>query len=204
MNVITGKMSAAWMVQTAVAMHGTYVGYKTSALSPGDTCNWTCDLGQTTNSSFEMLRAAEWVRQSQLVLIRQNRVLRRASKGRLRWSEQFEPRWWLERREAGRAKPAEEETRPSWGELYPGNAWGSRLGGTGVLTVSLDVPFALFTLEHIIGTESLGIQDAVALSQKRRVKCGDVWNLSQDANSETMEKEVDSVCGVFKCAFISP
>lgn len=109
MNVITGKMSAAWMVQTAVAMHGTYVGYKTSALSPGDTSNWTYDLGQTTNSSFEMLRAAEWVRQSQLVLIRQNRVLRRASKGRLRWSEQFEPRWWLERREAGRAKPAEEK-----------------------------------------------------------------------------------------------
>lgn len=33
-----------------------------------------------------------------------------------------------------------------------------------MLTVSLDVPFALFTLEHIIGTESLEIQDAVALS----------------------------------------
>lgn len=81
----------------------------TQLLSPGDTSNWTYDLGQTTNSSFEMLRAAEWVRQSQLVLIRQNRVLRRASKGRLRWSEQFESRWWLERREAGRAKPAEEK-----------------------------------------------------------------------------------------------
>lgn len=73
-------------------MYGTYVGSKTSALSPGDASNWTCDLGQTTHSSFEMLRAAEWVRQSQLVLIRQNRVPRRASKGRLRWSERFEAR----------------------------------------------------------------------------------------------------------------
>lgn len=60
-------------------------------------------------------------------------------------------------------------------------------------TVSLDVSFALFTLEHIIGTESLGIQNAVALSQRCRVKCGDVRNLSQDANSETVEKEVDSI-----------
>lgn len=35
-----------------------------------------------------------------------------------------------------------------------------------MLTVSLDVPFALFTLKHVIGTGSLGIQNAMALSQE--------------------------------------
>lgn len=61
------------------------------------------------------------------------------------------------------------------------------------------------TLEQIIETESLGIQNAMALNQRCSVWCGDVWNLSQDANSETVEKEVsERVRDLELCVYFSP